>query len=309
MEIQTKVDLAGIILEHPVMNGAGTCKFLEGPEGVRRLVHSNAAAIMVGSMTIKQREGNIGETYWSGDGLSLNSRGLPNPGISYYARNLPEMVVLAHNANKPLFLSVAGFNPAEYALLSEFAFRRGADGTELDLGCGNIWENSQQNRIACFDPQLMEEILRCVEAKVGEKARVFVKLSPFSDPVLLRQVAGVIEKFRVVKAVTTSNTFPNALLFDEKGKPRITPGGGLAGLGGSALKPIILGQIKQLREVLPKNIAIVGCGGIAAGKDIRDCQLAGANAVQICTVLLQFGPEIFTRLLLEFTDTFNTPAF
>ena len=301
-EEKLEVTIAGIKLEHPLMNAAGTCKSLEE---VQKLARSPTAAIMVGSITLQGREGNKGEVFWTDNVFSLNSIGLANPGVPYYNQYLPAMVNIAHRAGKPLIVNVAGFNPSEYATLTKICIEKGADLVELNLSCPNVWEKEKQERIACFDSQLVSEILGCVEEVVGIEANIAIKLSPFSDPFLLKQVAGVIEKFRAVKAVTTSNTFPNALLFDEKGKPRITPGGGLAGLGGPALKPIVLGQIKQLREVLPKNIAIIGCGGIANGKDIRDFQLAGAPVVQICTVLLQFGPEIFVKLLIEFVDTLN----
>jgi len=284
------------------MNAAGICKSLEGPEGVREFARSNTAAIMVGSITVEPREGNTGEVYWSGEGFSLNSLGLPNSGASYYRQNLPEMITIAHSSNKPLFISVAGFTPSEYAFLSELAFQGGADLVELDLGCPNIWKNGQQKRIACFDPKLVGKILRCVEEKVGEEAKVAVKLSPFSDPFSLQKIAQVIEHSMVVKAVTAVNTFPNALAYNDKGKPRITPGGGLAGLGGPALKTIALGQVRQLRDILPKHIDIIGCGGITTGKDIFDFQRAGAVAVQIATTLLDRGLGVFTALLIQLTE-------
>lgn len=302
-ELEFQVNIAGIKLESPLMNAAGTCKSLEGPEGVKRLVRSATAAIMVGSITLECREGNLGETYWSGEFFSLNSRGLPNPGASYYRQYLPEMVAVAHSSNKPLFVNVAGFTPTEYALLTELAFQGGADLVELNLSCPNIWQEGQQKKIACFDLQLVNEILQCVEEKVGEEAKVAVKLSPFSDPFSLQEVAQVIEQSRLVKAVTAVNTFPNTLAYDERGNPRITPAGGLAGFGGLGLKPIGLGQVKQLKAILSKRINIIGVGGITCGIDIRDYRLAGADALQICTALLDHGPEIFVRLLIEFAET------
>ena len=42
-----KCNLAGIDLEHPLMNAAGTCKLLEGSDGVRELARSASAAVMV----------------------------------------------------------------------------------------------------------------------------------------------------------------------------------------------------------------------------------------------------------------------
>ncbi len=303
--MKLQANLAGIRLEHPLMNAAGTCKLLEGREGVKELVRSNTAAVMVGTITLKQREGNSGEVYWANEIFSLNSLGWPNPGSPYYRQHLSEMVSLAHDSGKPLFISVGGFNPAEYALLTELAFQGGVDLVELDLSCPSIRDKDQQKRIPCFDPQSVEETLRCVEEKVGKEAKLAVKLSPFSDPFALRKIAKVIGEFKVVKAVTTSNTFPNAFSFNENGKPQITPGDGLAGLGGPALKPIGLGQVVQLRSILPERVDIMGAGGVTTGQDILDYQRAGAVVVQIATALLERRFKVFDQLLTEFIGLKN----
>lgn len=299
--MELKVNLAGICLEHPLMNAAGTCKLLEGREGVKELARSNTAAVMVGTITLEERGGNSGEVYWANEIFSLNSMGWPNPGRLYYQGHLPEMVNVSHNEGKPLFVSVGGFSPIEYAILAELALGGGADLVELDLGCPNITgEGNQKKRIPCFDSQLIEEILCCVEEMIGKKARVAVKLSPFSDPFALAETAEIIGKWEVVKVVTSTNTFPNALSYDERGNHRITPAEGFAALGGPALKPIGLGQVKQLRYLLPNRIDIIGTGGIVNGSDILDYKRAGAVCVQIATALLERRLKVFDQLLTEF---------
>ena len=102
--------------------------------------------------------------------------------------------------------------------------------------------------------------------------------------------------------MTAVNTFPNAFSYNEKGESRITPGGGLAGFAGPAIKQIALGQVKQLRAILPENIDIIGVGGITTGKDILDYLRTGAKAVQIATILLEKGLNIFYTLLSEYID-------
>jgi len=295
-----ETNLAGIQLEHFIMNAAGTCKTLEGEEGVKRLIKSNTSAIMVGSFTLEERTGNSGNVYDGRKGLfSLNSMGLPNPGADYYREHLPEMVKISHEKGKPLFVSVAGFTPDEYAELSFLSLKGGADLIELNLSCPNAWQDGQQKHIACFDPLLVEEILRCVEERVGQKAKIAVKLSPFSNPSKLNEVAQVIGRSELVKVVVSMNTFPNAFTYNESGKPLITPGGGLSGLAGPAIKPIGLGQIKQLRASLPDRIDLVGVGGIVTAEDILDYLRVGAKAVQVATIFLDRGIEIFNEFLFD----------
>lgn len=293
------VDLMGLHLEHPLMNAAGTCKFVDE---VSQLSRAATSAVLVGSITLQERGGNSGNVYWAGTMFSLNSLGLPNPGARYYREHLPEMAARAHDAGKPLLVSVAGFTPEEYAELAEMALDRGADGVELNLGCPNVWQGEEQKRIACFDPSLVEEILRGVQERAGGGARVAVKISPFSDPFALVEVAKVIERQGVVKAVTTTNTFPNAFSYDDSGQPLITPGGGLAGLAGPAMKPIGLGQVRQLRAALPDRVQIIGVGGINSGRDILEYRRVGATAVQIATAYLERYERVFSSFLAEYIE-------
>ncbi len=288
------VNLAGLRLEHPLMNAAGTCRLVEE---ARKLARAPTAAIMIGSITVESRPGNSGEVFWSNPGFSLNSMGMPNPGADYYRQHLPEIIALANQVNKPIFVSVAGFSAPEYVQLTALAFSCGAALVELNLSCPNVWEAGQQESIACFNPSLTTKILNAVERQVGPRARVAVKLSPFSDPSMLLVIAKVISDSKVVKIVTTSNTFPNAFCFDEQDKPRIAAGNGLAGLAGPALKAITLGQLVQLRQLLPERIQFVGVGGITQSQDILDCQRAGATAVQIATDYLVRGERAFVSLL------------
>ena len=311
-ELIEKIEIAGIHIDCPVMNAAGSCRTIEE---VKSLAKSCISIIVAGSFTIEEREGNQGENFWVGgikenseDIFSLNSRDLPNQGKEYCEQVIPEMVMIAHAVGKLLCISVAGFSPQEYAILAKKAFELGADIVELNLSCPNVWENGKQKRIACFDPDLVREILRTVQEAVGPSAKVFVKLSPFSNPRNLKEIAEAIAQFELVKAVVSMNTFPNACLFDEKGRPRITVGEGLAGLSGSAVKPIAFGQVKQLRSLLPKSIAVVGVGGIMTGQDIKDMHRAGASICQVCTLLLkgetkpEDWPDIFTMLMSQYYE-------
>ena len=308
-----EIDLAGIHLECPVMNAAGTCRTKEEAEILAR---SAISMVVIGSYTIEERKGNEGETFWVGsinnrfpDIFSLNSRGLPNAGIKNCGQVLPEIAKIVRQAGKILCVSVAGFSPQEYALLAKFAFEKGADAVELDLSCPNcpdVCQIGAQKRIICFDSLLVKEILKTVEETVGSGAKILVKLSPFSDPFALKETAEVIGHQKAVKAVVSMNTFPNALAFDEKGRSKITVGKGLAGLGGPAIKPIALGQVRQLRDFLPKHVDVVGVGGIFSGTDVSDFQLAGAKAVQLGTFLLKLEPkawpEKINAILIEYYE-------
>jgi dihydroorotate dehydrogenase (fumarate) len=293
MEMIRQVNLAGIRLKNPILNAAGTCKTIEE---VREMAKPDIAAVMVGSITIDQIESPSGNTFWPGDYYSLNSAGLANPGLDYYDLHFSEMLEITQTSNKALFFSVAGSSPFEYAKLAEFCLRRGANLVELDLSCPNCWENQKQKPIICFDFPLVKRILEEVEKAVGKEAKIAAKFAPFSDLSSLNKAAKLIRKSQLVKVVTTTNTFPNCLDFDEKGEPRFDR---LASMGGPALKTIALGQVYQWRNLLPKRVDIMGCGGVIYGKDVRDLKKAGAKVIQVGTGVLKFGPKVFDRILIE----------
>lgn len=309
MDLHTMV--GDIRLEHPIMNAAGPrCKTLEE---IEQLTHTPVAAVMVGSITVEHRPGNQGEVYWSDptDGFSLNSLGLPNGGLPYYRRSqraLHDMIALSHANGKPFFVSIAGFTPDEYGLLAGEVCWSHADLMEINLGCPNVWEGGKQKRIASFDPGLVEKILQAVgKAVTGHHTRVAVKVSPYSDPVLLDEVASVIATpwpLMTISAVTVCNTFPNGFAYREDGKSAISPqfSNGLAGMAGQAFKTIALGQVIQWRNLLLPSIDVIGVGGINSGQDVVDYLRAGATAVQIATAFADQGPKAFDRILTEFVS-------
>ncbi|WP_462188303.1 MULTISPECIES: beta/alpha barrel domain-containing protein [unclassified Frankia] len=303
--------LCGVSLEHPIMNAAGTCKTAEDVETFAR---SAVSMIVVGSITREPRSGNSGNVYWPGRVYSLNALGLPNRGLDYYAAHLPGMVRRAHLAGKPLTVSVAGFGVDEYREISAVVARTGVDLIELNLACPNVWDGGTQKRIACFDPGHTATICTAVgdtlvaQAGADPARRVpyGVKISPFSDPSALAELATVIDEVAArpggPRFVTAVNTFPNAFAVDEAHRPVVDVE--LAGMSGPALKPVGLGQVRQLRRLLPESVDIVGVGGVTDGRDVADYLLAGATAVQAATAFWNRAedPAVFGAILSNWID-------
>lgn len=291
-----------LVLDHPIMVAAGMCKSLRE---VGELARSASAAIVVGSITVEARSGNPGRTFWTpaDRSFSLNSIGLLNGGIAYYGAVLPQMREVARRADKPLILSIAGFNPVEYAELFQLAVDAEVDAVELNLGCPNVWDGGTQKRIASFDPSLIQAILEaCGAVAPTSEPVVLCKMSPYSDPVQLADAAAVINKSALpIGAVVTMNTMPNSFAFDGE-SPAISVQQGLAGLAGDAIKPIALGQVMQWRDQLREEIPIIGVGGIRTGQDVREYLRAGASAVQVGTRYYNQGLRVFSELLDELLE-------
>ncbi len=263
-------------------------------EDMQVLINSQAGAVVVGSISVKPRKANTGPGYWrhKKDFYSLNSYGMPNGGIAYFTTELPKIVKLAHANNKPLIANIVGFANQEFVQLIALAQESGCDMVELNLSCPNVWDAGKQKRIISYHADLVKELLDAITAS-RPHIKISAKISPL-PPDTLREVAGVIAESGVVSAVVATNSYPNALV---DVNTRLADEQSLAGITGPALKPISLGVVKQLSELLPHTIDIVGCGGIGSIDDLNDYLAAGAKAVQVVTALVEEGTQLFERLV------------
>ncbi len=285
-------------------NSAGFCKG-PGPVFNDLLSCPITNVITVGSFTLTKRDGNPGTTYWCSerDGTSVNALGLPNSGSHALAATLAQLFERANEKDKLLNVSIAGDSPEEYGRLARIVHAY-AHRIEVNLGCPNVWGEEGQKSIASFSPELVATIIRAVWSQIqGQDAEMSVKLSPYSDPALLREVGLVIRKLGVVSRIVTCNTFPNGIAF-EKGQRVIDPKFG--GVGGTALRHIALGQVSQfvsLFQELGVTMPVIGVGGISSGKDFNAMLNAGAAGIQIGTA---FGErrvgeqaKIFSQIMQE----------
>lgn len=298
MKVDKPVHIGKAKLGNRLMNGAYIhSKTLED---VQDLAKSECGAIVVGSISVHARKKNYGQGYWRHKEkfYSLNSYGMPNGGIAYFRDNLPRMADIAHSVNKPLIANVVGFSTEEFIELIKLAESSGADIVELNMSCPNVWDSKgKQKQILSYHPSLIEATLSKIKSK-KPTIPIALKLSPL-PPDILAEVSRVIVKSNIAKIVTATNSYPNSLTSTGT---KIKNESTLAGLSGRALKPISLGMVKQLRELLPSHIEIIGCGGISSANDVIDFIKAGAKSVQIATALMDEGKSVFSKILFQASE-------
>lgn len=279
-----------ISINPAVMNAA--CSVAKTIDDVVALAATNIGAITVGSITVAPRDGNPEPRWYVGNGYAINSFGMPNGGAEFYKENLPEMIRIAHDTDKKFNLSVAGFNTAEYVQLAKIADEAHVDFLELNLGCPNVTVDGVQKPIASFDTDYINEIISSVKQVTA--IPLLIKLSPYSNPAELKNVANVLAEHHIA-AVVTMNTFPNSYESDEKGQPVIASTFG--GLSGQALRAISVGQVKQFRDALPPEIAVIGVGGCETLDDVKQYVNVGADAVQAATLIVRDGHAAINQLV------------
>ncbi len=290
-----RVVFAGLKFNNPVMNAA--CSISKNAEDIDKLLTTDAGAVVVGSVTYVQRDGNPEPRWFPGNeqGFALNSFGMPNGGLEWFEEKLPVMVKKAHAVNKPLIVNIAGFSVQEYVDLAVMVDASGADMIEVNLGCPNTSDPSLANPIFSFNGNALKEITSELDAKL-KNTPYSLKFSPFSNPAELSRTVVIVAASKAA-AVVTTNTFPNGFWQDDKGETVIRANGGLAGMSGEAMLAIGLGQVRQFRQQLPDNIAVIGVGGITKPEHVKHYLKAGASAVQTATHIVRNGYAAINELV------------
>lgn len=279
-----------------ISNAAG---FVKGPGNeFNDLLRSPVVdKIRIGSITVAGGPGNPGTTYGeSEDGTSGNALGLPNPGLEQTLKHATQMALTSAHAGKELVISIAGSKPEEYEELTKAFVQYGT--IEVNLGCPNVWGEGGQKPIASFNLPLMRDILKRVSGYTYDPFDV--KVSPYSDPSMIPQVAALLQEFHQVRNVITMNTFPNGIIFEKDAlKPALTTPNGYGGIAGAAARFIALGQVRQFASALEgSKIKVILVGGVSRGIDLVRARDVGAAGVQIGTA---YGgkAKIFSDILQE----------
>ncbi len=298
------VYLMGRKLDVRIMIGAGVCKTFEE---LVTATKSPCGGIVGGSGTVDERWVHEGETFhWNGY-RSVNSLGLPNPGLRYYFEHLKLMVNHAHDHGKAFHFSIAGNTADEFVTMAELARDAKVDCIEVNLGCPNIWSvDRRQQQILTYQPWSVYNILTSIREE-APKVQISAKFSPHFDRSLLEETALLFRKEpELINAVVVMNTVPNVRPLKPNGSLLLVPEvNGYCGLGGPAIMEIGLGQVAMWRSELPRTVQITGMGGVSSGQDVVDYVHAGADAVAMTSFVIKSGdidPGAVERVVMEFVD-------
>jgi dihydroorotate dehydrogenase (fumarate) len=299
MDLSTTI--AGVHFPSCFMNASGALCVTR--EELMALGRSRAGAIVTKSMTVEAREGNPSPRYYEFPGGSINSMGLPNLGYKVYAELIPEL----KQCGKPVIASVAGLCEDDFPTIAKVINASGPDLIEVNLSCPNIPGKPQIGYDAETSERLLKRLRKVISVPMG------VKLPPYFDPAHHKVMGEVIGRCGV-DFVNLINSVGNGLVVDpERETAVIKPKGGFGGLGGSIIKPVALANVRAFWKIFQGRIPIIGTGGVMDGVDAFEHFLCGASAVQIGTVLVEEGIEVFGRLEMELAAQltkkgYRTPA-
>jgi dihydroorotate dehydrogenase (NAD+) catalytic subunit len=286
---ESQVELAGIELAHPVLNGSGTFDAIAALRAFGEPLRERFpfAAFVSKTITLAARGGNPPPRLWETPAGMINSIGLPNKGLAgFLERDLPVLATLP----VPLIVSVAGFGHEEFArLVSDVAARPEVAALELNISCPNVEKGGM---LFGNSPAATASLVSRV--RTATRSTLVVKLSP-NAPDLVESARAARDSGADVLSLV--NTFVGMAIDPATARPRLSFGTG--GLSGPAIKPLALRMVFQVARALP-GVPLMGIGGISDLSDVLEFLAAGASAVQIGTANFR-DPGVSGRLVNELT--------
>ena len=265
--MNTKVNLAGVELNNPVMVASGT--FGSGAEYSEFVDLNRLGAVVTKGVASVPWPGNPAPRIVETASGMLNAIGLQNPGIDLFSkRDLPFL----EKYDTKVIVNVCGHSTEEYLdVVERLADEPRVDMLEINISCPNVKEGG----IAFGqDPKAVEAITKAVKAKA--KQPIIMKLSPnVTDITVMAKAAeaGGADCLSLINTLTGMKIDIERQTFAIANKT--------GGLSGPAVKPVAVRMVYQVANAV--KIPIIGMGGICTAEDAMEFILAGATAVSIGT--------------------------
>ena len=262
--MNTQINFAGIKMKNPVTVASGT--FGYGREYSNFFDLSKLGGIITKGTSLTPRSGNKPSRVCETASGMLNSIGLQNPGVEYFAQNdLPFL----RKFDTAIIVNACGSSVDEYVELCKILNTLDIDGVELNLSCPNVKEGCMAFGNTYKGVRKVTEEVR----KVLDKPLI-VKLTP--NVTDIASIAKAVEDGGA-DGVSLINTLL-AMKIDVNSKKPVLANN-MGGLSGPAIKPVAVRMVYQVAQAV--NIPILGMGGIINGEDAVEFMLAGANCISI----------------------------
>jgi dihydroorotate dehydrogenase (NAD+) catalytic subunit len=290
-----RVELAGLPLAHPVLNGSGTFDAIAARRAFGEALRERFpfSAFVSKTITLDPRGGNPPPRLWETPAGMINSIGLPNKGLhGFLDRDLPELATLP----VPLIVSVAGFSHDEFAILVEaVAERAEVAALELNVSCPNVKSGCVIGAEAAEMRMLLERV------RPLTRKPLIVKLTPNVSDVV--PVAATAQEMGA-DALSLINTLRALALDPRSNRPWL--GAGQGGLSGPAIRAVALEMLHAVAS--HTSLPVIGMGGIQSGRDALDFLAAGACCVAVGTESFR-DPAAAGRVRLELSQLLAQAGF
>ena len=277
------VDFCGLPLASPIVLLSGCVGFGEEYTRIEGFSNHDAGAIVLKGTTREPRLGNSPHRLCETPMGMLNAIGLQNPGMD----KVVDDILPGLDFTETRFIAnVCGSTIDDYAAVTRKFDDSPIDAIEINISCPNIKEGGVS--FGNF-PEMSAKVVAACRAQTSKP--LIAKLSPnqtdIQENARLCIEAGA-------DALAVINTVMGMAIDIEKQRPVI--GNVRGGLSGPAIRPIALLKVHQVYEIAgPRNIPIIGQGGIVSANDAIEFLLAGATTVGVGTALF-YDPLVCQKI-------------
>ena len=201
--------------------------------------------------------------------------------------------------------------PVEEDLWKNLAIRiaeSGVQGIELNLGCPHgMCERGMGSAIGQV-PEMVEQVTRWVKEVVS--VPVFTKLTPNTTDITIPAEAAMRGGADAVSLINTVNSIVSVDLDQMAPRPTVGGRGTHGGYCGSAVKPIALHMVAEIkRHPGTKDLKISGIGGITTWEDAAEFIALGADGLQVCTAAMLYGFKIVEDMIDGLSDFMDAKGY
>ena len=280
-------------LKNPIMTASGTFGYADEFEDFIDV--SRLGAVVTKAISLNPRPGNSWNRVIEVTSGMINSIGLENVGIEKF---ISDKLPVLRKKNIDFVVNLAGSGMYEYVELARICDANKIHAVELNVSCPNV-------KSGCLefgtDARTLGELVKSVREVYN--GCLIVKLTPnvtrIEDIALAAQENGAdaVSAINTLKGLGMKLSFKNGKFYREQV---------IGGFSGVAVKPVALGVVNRLKQVL--EIPIIGLGGIASMRDVLEFFAVGAEAVQIGTANFT-APDISERIIDELSAFMEENGF
>lgn len=281
------VEICGVRLNNPLIAASGTFGF--GHEYEEFYPLETLGGISCKGITLSPRPGNPPPRIAEGRNGILNSVGLQNPGVDHFINeDLPWLT----KQNTAVIANIAGNTVEDYCHMAEKLSDTDIDMIEMNISCPNVKHGGVAFGTSC---QSVGNITKAVKQRC--KKPLIVKLSP--NVADIAEIAKSAES-EGADAVSLINTLTGMRIDIDTARPILRNNTG--GMSGPAVFPVAVRMVWQVKNAV--SIPVIGMGGISTWQDAAEMLIAGADALQIGSVLFNdpYAPIKICRGLNDFLD-------
>lgn len=268
--MNTKINFCGIEFKNPIVTASGTFGF--GMEYNQYVPLEEYGGFGAKGLTRQPREGNTPPRIAETPSGILNSVGLQNPGVEYFAESI---MPILNEYDTNVIANMSGNTVEEYCEMAEILSDTDVAVIEMNISCPNV----KHGGLAFgTDPKTVLDLT--TEVKKRCKKPLVVKLSP--NVTSITDIAKAAEDGGA-DGLSLINTLLGMKIDINSRRPILA--NNMGGLSGPAVRPVAVRMVYQTAQAV--NIPIIGMGGAMSGADVIEFMLAGASLVALGTGLFQ----------------------